>query len=222
MCGRFNLTALPEEIADHFQLSRLPRFDASYNIVPAQKILCIVQLEDKSLKAVNLFWGLVPSWSKDNKNSHHLINARAETVREKPSFRAAFHKRRCLVVATGFYEWAQNLTGKQAFHIHRPDHRLFVFAGLWEHWQYEQQTLYSTTIITIQGGDLMQPIHERMPVIMPPSHYQLWLDPLADETQAYSLLNNSAYHDMITTSVSDYVNNPWHHGPECIQAMPVK
>jgi len=105
MCGRYNLTATPEAIADHFQLPRPPKFQASYNITPAQKILCIVELEDRSLKIVNLFWGLVPSWSKDNKNSHHLINARAETIREKPSFRAAFHKRRCLIVATGYYEF---------------------------------------------------------------------------------------------------------------------
>jgi putative SOS response-associated peptidase YedK len=105
MCGRFNLTATPKSIAEHFQLQRLPRFEKSYNITPAQKILCIVELEDKSLKAVNLFWGLVPPWSKDAKNSHHLINARAETIREKPSFRAAFHKRRCLIVASGFIEF---------------------------------------------------------------------------------------------------------------------
>jgi putative SOS response-associated peptidase YedK len=94
MCGRFQLTASPEEIAEHYQLSRLPKYQPCFNITPARKILCIVELEDKSLKSVNLFWGLVPSWSKDTKNSHHLINARAETIREKPSFRAAFQKRR--------------------------------------------------------------------------------------------------------------------------------
>jgi putative SOS response-associated peptidase YedK len=110
MCGRYQLTATPESIAEHFELPRLPRFQASYNITPAQKILCIVELDDKSLKSVNLFWGLVPSWSKDDKNSHHLINARAETIREKPSFRAAFHKRRSLVVASGFYEWVRHVS----------------------------------------------------------------------------------------------------------------
>jgi putative SOS response-associated peptidase YedK len=104
-CGRFSLTATPETITEHFHLQRLPRYQPSYNITPAQKILCIVEIEDKSLKAVNLYWGLVPSWSKDCKNSHHLINARAETVSEKPSFRAAFHKRRCLVIANGYYEF---------------------------------------------------------------------------------------------------------------------
>lgn len=147
MCGRFQLTASPEEIAEHFQLSRLPKYQPSYNITPARKILCIVEVEDKSLKAVNLFWGLVPSWSKDTKNSHHLINARAETIREKPSFRAAFQKRRCLIVTQGFYEWQKLESGKQAFHIHHQDNQLFAFAGLWEQWQHEVETLYSCTII---------------------------------------------------------------------------
>ncbi|QPK62567.1 SOS response-associated peptidase family protein [Methylomonas sp. LL1] len=97
MCGRYQLTATPESIVDHFQLQRPPRFQSSYNIAPAQKILTIVELDDHSRKAVNLFWGLVPSWAKDAKNSSHLINARVETVREKPSFRSAFKHRRCLI-----------------------------------------------------------------------------------------------------------------------------
>jgi putative SOS response-associated peptidase YedK len=101
----------PEVVKGHFQLPKLPRFDASYNIASAQKVLCIVALDDQSLKAVNLFWGLVPSWAKDNKISQHLINARAETVREKSSFWAAFHKRRCLVVADGYYQWQKTGAG---------------------------------------------------------------------------------------------------------------
>jgi putative SOS response-associated peptidase YedK len=161
MCGRFQLTASPEEIAEHYQLSRLPKYQPCFNITPARKILCIVELEDKSLKAVNLFWGLVPSWSKDTKNSHHLINVRAETIREKPSFRAAFQKRRCLIVAQGFYEWQKLDSGKQAFHIHRQDNQLFVFAGVWEQWQREVETLYSCTIITTAANELMQPIHPK-------------------------------------------------------------
>jgi putative SOS response-associated peptidase YedK len=193
MCGRFQLTAPPEEIAEHFQLSRLPKYQPSYNITPARKILCIVELEDKSLKAVNLFWGLVPSWSKDTKNSHHLINARAETIREKPSFRAAFQKRRCLIVAQGFYEWQKLESGKQAFHIHHQDNQLFAFAGLWEQWQHEVETLYSCTIITTAANELMQPIHERMPVIIPAGYYHDWLNITSNTDDAYDLLENSTY-----------------------------
>ncbi|MDT4292327.1 SOS response-associated peptidase [Methylomonas sp. MO1] len=217
MCGRFTLTAATESIVEHFQLPKPPRFQASYNIAPAQKILCIVELEDKSLKAVNLFWGLVPSWSKDDKNSHHLINARAETIREKPSFRAAFHKRRCLIVASGFYEWQKLESGKQAFHIHRQDNKLFAFAGLWEHWEHEAKTLYSCTIITTQAAELMQPIHERMPVIMPTEDYRDWLNKTSDEQLALQLINNSFYSSMIATPISDYVNNPRHDDESCIQ-----
>lgn len=217
MCGRFQLTALPEEIAEHFQLSRLPKYQPSYNITPARKILCIVELEDKSLKAVNLFWGLVPSWSKDTKNSHHLINARAETIREKPSFRTAFHKRRCLIVANGYYEWQKLESGKHAFYIHRQDNQLFAFAGLWEHWQQEQNTLYSCSIITMEAAELLRPIHERMPVIIPQSHYHQWLDKTDNGKQAYNLIGSSAYKDMTTTPVSDWVNNPMHDDGRCIE-----
>jgi len=217
MCGRFQLTASPEDIAEHFQLSRLPKYQPSYNIAPARKILCIVGLEDKSLKAVNLFWGLVPSWSKDTKNSHHLINARAETIREKPSFRAAFQKRRCLIVAQGYYEWQKLETGKQAFHIHRNDHQLFAFAGLWEHWDHGSETLYSCTIITTGANCLMRPIHERMPVIISPARYQQWLDKADNGEQAYDLIECSAYEGMTTQAISDWVNNPSHVDALCIE-----
>ncbi|WAR46242.1 SOS response-associated peptidase [Methylomonas rapida] len=219
MCGRFQLTASPEEIAEHFQLSRLPKYQPSYNITPAQKILCIVELEDKSLKAVNLFWGLVPSWSKDTKNSHHLINARAETIREKPSFRAAFHKRRCLIVAQGFYEWQKQESGKQAFHIHRQDHQLFAFAGVWEQWQQEQQALYSCSVITTEATGLMQPIHDRMPVILPYDHYGDWLDKSSSVDQAFMRLDNLAYTNMMATPISDWVNNPRHDDMRCINPI---
>jgi putative SOS response-associated peptidase YedK len=217
MCGRFNLTATPEVIAEHFQLQRLPRYQPSYNITPAQKVLSIVELEDKSLKAVNLFWGLVPSWAKDTKNSHHLINARAETVKEKPSFRAAFHKRRCLIAAEGFYEWQKLEDHKQAFHIHRQDNHLFAFAGLWEHWQHDQETLYSCAIITTRATDFMQLIHERKPVIITPEHYSHWLDKTVDEDEAFALLDNQAYTEMMATPISDWVNNPRHNDERCLR-----
>jgi len=217
MCGRFNLTATPEEIAEHFQLQRPPRYQPSYNITPAQKILSIVELEDKSLKAVNLYWGLVPSWSKDTKNSHHLINARAETIREKPSFREAFHKRRNLIVASGFIEWQKLEDHKQAFHIHRQDNHLFAFADLWEHWQQEQETLYSCAIITTSATDFMQPIHERKPVIITPENYSHWLDKTVDEDEAFALLDNQAYTEMTATPISDWVNNPRHNDERCLR-----
>lgn len=217
MCGRYNLTAGSETIAEHFQLHRQLRYRPSYNIAPAQNILNIVELEDQSRKAVNLFWGLVPTWAKDGKNSSHLINARMETVREKPSFRSAFKHRRCLIPATGFYEWAKNQSGKQAFHIHRQDQQLFAFAGLWEQWQHETETLYSCTIITTVAAELMRPIHDRMPVIISPDQYHAWLDKNATADQAFALLDNQFYTQMMATAVGDWVNNPRHDDQRCIQ-----
>lgn len=218
MCGRYNLTASSEAIVEHFQLLRQVKFQPSYNIAPAQKILNIVELEDKSRKAVNLFWGLVPSWSKDSKNSSHLINARMETVREKPSFRSAFKLRRCLIPANGFYEWERR-NGKQAFHIHRQDQQLFAFAGIWEQWQHEAETLYSCTIITTVAAELMQPIHERMPVIITPEHYHDWLAKTVEADRAFELLDNQGYEQMMVTPVGDWVNNPRHDDERCIQAV---
>lgn len=215
MCGRYSLTTEAETLAEHFQVLRPIRFQPSYNIAPGQKILNIVELDDGSRKAVNLFWGLVPSWSKDSKYSAHLINARMETIREKPSFRSAFKHRRCLIPADGFYEWERR-NGKQAFHIHRKDRKPFAFAGLWEQWQHDTETLYSCTIITNAANDLMQPIHERMPVIIAPEHYHDWLNKTANADEAYGLLNNPAYTDMTTTQVGDWVNNPRHDDSRCI------
>ncbi|OAI03586.1 hypothetical protein A1353_00330 [Methylomonas methanica] len=219
MCGRYNLTAGSDAIVEHFQLLRQMKFQTSFNIAPAQKILNVVELEDKSRKAVNLFWGLVPSWSKDSKNSSHLINARMETVREKPSFRSAFKHRRCLIPADGYYEWQKHESGKQAFHIYRQDHQLFAFAGLWEQWQHEAETLYSCTIITTAANELMQPIHERMPVIITPEHYHDWLAKTVETDHAFELLDNQGYEQMMTTPVGDWVNNPRHNDERCIQAV---
>lgn len=218
MCGRYSLTASSDVIVKHFQLQQQVRSQPSYNIAPAQKILNIVELDDLSRKAVNLFWGLVPAWAKDSKNSSHLINARSETIREKPSFRSAFNHRRCLIPATGFYEWLKTDAGKQAFHIHRCDQQLFAFAGLWEQWQHDAETLYSCTIITTAATELMKPIHDRMPVIIPIEQYHNWLDKDADADQAFALLNNQAYEQMTATRVSDWVNNPRHDDEWCIQA----
>ena len=165
MCGRYNLLATPEQLIETFHLHRLLRYEPNYNICPGQKILTIVQLDDGSYKAVYLYWGLIPHWAKDNKISQHLINARAETVAEKPAFKSAYQQRRCLIPATGFYEWQKLEQGKQAFCISRDNQQLFAFAGLWEYWEQDTKTIYSCTIITKAANELMKPIHQRMPVI---------------------------------------------------------
>lgn len=216
MCGRFNLLAEPAQLIEHFELQRLRRYDPSYNIAPGRKILTVVKLEDGSHKAVNLWWGLLPSWAKDKKISSHLINARAETVADKPSFRAAYRKRRCLIPATGFYEWRQMEQGKQAHHIYRQDRGLFSFAGLWEHWENSHETVYSCTIITTPANELMRPVHQRMPVILSKQHYRDWLNKEMPLENLSQLLVDDAYQGFMVSSVSDWVNNPAHDDPDCL------
>lgn len=215
MCGRYALATTAQEMVEHFKLMREVKFQPGFNIAPGRKILNIVELDDGSLKPVNLHWGLVPSWAKDTKNSGHLINARAETVKEKPSFRSAFKHRRCLIPATGFYEWERK-NGKQPFYVHRQDQSLFTFAGLWEQWQHETETLYSCTIITTAASDLMQNIHDRMPVIITPDYYRKWLGKATGADEVFELLDNHAYTEMTATPVGDWVNNPKHDDERCV------
>ena len=219
MCGRFNLTATIQEIGGYFDLSHLPRHEVSFNIPPGQKILTIVQLEDNSYKGVYLYWGLIPSWAKNAKTSSHLINARAETLAEKPSFRRAFKKRRCLIPATGFFEWRQTESGKQPFHIYKSDRSLFAFAGLWEHWENNGSTVYSCTIITTSANNFMQAIHKRMPVIIPATAYHTWLNRQVKELELEALLAASDYQNFQATPISNRINNPVHNDMECLHAI---
>ena len=216
MCGRYNLIAKPEEIVETFQLHRLPRYEASYNIPPGQKILTVVQLDDGSYKAVYLHWGLIPHWSKERKISSHLINARAETLAEKASFKAAYRQRRCLIPATGFYEWQKREQGKQAYCIQNDQHQLFAFAGLWEYWEHDTETIYSCTIITTAANELMQSIHPRMPVILGKQNYRQWLDKQASLETTQQLLATDSYQGMTLKPVSDWVNNPYHNDKNCL------
>jgi len=187
MCGRFYLTAGPEQLIDTFQLVGLPHYESSYNIPPGQKILTIVKLDDGTYKAVNLHWGLIPHWSKDDKISHHLINARAETLAEKPAFRAA------LIPATGFYEWQQREQAKQAHCISHKECQLIAFAGLWEYWEHNTETIYSCSIITRSANEIIKPIHQRMPVIIDSLHYNDWLDKHTAQEMTEQLLTSDAY-----------------------------
>jgi putative SOS response-associated peptidase YedK len=216
MCGRFNLTAPPEQVIKTFGLHRLPRYETSYNIPPGRKILTIVQLDDGSHKAVYLHWGLIPHWSKDNKFSHQLINARAETLAEKPAFKSAYRQRRCLIPATGFYEWQKTQQGKQAYCIAHQQHQLFAFAGLWEYWEHETETIYSCTIITRAANELLSPIHQRMPVIVDAQNYKHWLSKQTLPEVTQQILASDAYQGMELKSVSDWVNNPQHNDENCL------
>lgn len=218
MCGRFDLIATPKEIKDAFNLNTDLDFKPSYNIAPSQDILAIVPGDEGNQRQpVWLQWGLIPSWAKDDKIGHSLINARAETVIEKPSFRTAFKKRRCLIVATGFFEWHQNESGKMPYRICHEDNSVFAFAGLWEHWDKEAQSIYSCTILTTVANDLLAPVHSRMPVILKPESYQPWLSTQTKPDELLNLINVDGYDSFTRYPVSSYVNNPRHNDDVCIR-----
>ena len=219
MCGRFNLMATGEAIVEHFHLRRLLKYQPDYNIPPGQKILTVVALDDGSHKGVNLHWGLIPSWSKDRKIANRLINARAETLTEKPSFRGAYRKRRCLIPATGFFEWKQIGTRKQPYHIHYPDNHLLAFAGLWEYWEGDNETIYSCAIITTAAEAFMKSIHHRMPAIITPDYYSAWLDKSTPTIDLLGSAQTAAYDGLIPTPISNRINNPIHNDEACLRPI---
>jgi putative SOS response-associated peptidase YedK len=170
MCGRYALHANPEVVALMFGLSEVPAFAARYNIAPTAQVLVIREGGGALLR-----WGLVPRWAKDPSIGARMNNARAETVAEKPSFREAYRRRRCLIPASGFYEWKLEDGRKQPYYIHPADGQLFAFAGLWEQWAAPDRTLETCAIITTESNAKMLAVHERMPVIVSPGEYSRWL-----------------------------------------------
>lgn len=219
MCGRFTLNATPEQLLDAFPGLIIPgQFAPRYNIAPTQPVAVIANNQPDRLDF--FIWGLVPSWAKDPAIGNKMINARAETLAEKPAFRAAFRRRRCLIPATGFYEWRQDPNGKSKtpMHIHLTGNRPFAFAGLWESWNGpDGSNILSCTIITTSPNPLMAAIHNRMPVILPPSAYEQWLDPGEPPAGGLlALLQPYPQEHMAAYPVSKMVNSPANDSPECI------
>lgn len=217
MCGRYTLKTPADVLAERFEIEESPSsLIPSYNIAPTQEVAAVVEEDDKR-KLEMCHWGLIPSWAKDPAIGNKMINARAETVHEKPSFRSAFKKRRCLILADGFYEWQKTDSGKQPFYIHMKDGSPFAFAGLWETWKNGEE-IRSCAIITTEANDLMDEIHHRMPVILPPENYDLWLDPDFDEREPLtSLLRPYPDGAMEAYPVSRKVNRPANDEPGCIE-----
>lgn len=218
MCGRFVYAAQCDENQLAFPQVVFPNeIPLRYNIAPGQEITAIANTAEP--RAGTFKWGLIPSWAKDHKIGNRLINARGETLAEKPSFRAAFKRRRCLIPATGFYEWQRNPDGrtKTPMHIALKSGAPFAFAGLWESWHSpEGQHIQCCTIITTEPNDLMAPIHNRMPVILPADVYDLWLDP-AERTDLQDHLVPYSAREMIAHPVSTLVNNPMNDSSDCLK-----
>ena len=217
MCGRYTLRTPVDSLAETFEITEYPSsITPNYNVAPTQEVAAVVE-EDDQRKLEMFHWGLIPSWAKDPTIGNKMINARAETVSEKPSFRSAFKKRRCLILADGFYEWKKTDSGKQPYHIKMEDGSPFAFAGLWETWKDEEE-IHSCTIITTGANDLMSEIHHRMPVILHPENYEVWLDPDFDEKEALtSLLNPYPADDMEAYPVSRRVNKPFNNEPSVLE-----
>lgn len=225
MCGRFGLSHTWAEMLAAYALTSAPlNLQPRFNIAPTQPVFAITSSsEGRGNIATHFQWGLVPSWAKDPAMGVKMINARAETVAEKPAFRAAFRRRRCLIPASGFYEWQTQKGGpKQPFWIAAADGGLLTFAGLWESWlSPDGGELQTCTIITTEANDALRPIHHRMPVILAPADFAAWLD-VRDETHtaAASALLRSAP-DEITAAqpVSTRVNNVRHDDARLIEPV---
>lgn len=219
MCGRLNIAATGPKLVEAFDIVRdVELFDAlqpRYNVAPSQQIPA-VRLDGGARAACLLRWGLIPSWAKDAKVGYKMINARAETVADKPAYRAAFRRHRCLIPATGFYEWQQT-DCKQPYNVRMRGGEPFALAGLWEHWSYEGTVIESCTIVVTDANELMRRIHDRMPVILQPKDYDLWLDPaVSDRARLLPLLCPYAREDLELYPVSRLVNSPKNDRPELI------
>ncbi len=223
MCGRFTLTDPNVDLAVQFGLPQIPDMPPRYNIAPTQPVAAVrVAAADQAREMVMLHWGLIPFWAKDPKIGARLINARSETAAEKPSFRAAFQRRRCLVIADGFYEWQKQNGTKQPFFIHLRDSRPFAFAGLWERWQGPDSDLVeSCTLLTTEPNDLLRLVHNRMPVILHPDDYTLWLDPTVQNRDLLQpLMRPFPPQEMEAYAVSRFVNSPNNDTLKCIEPLP--
>ncbi len=220
MCGRFTLTVDPAELQEHFKNFAFPeKYAARYNIAPSQAILAIPN--DGQNAADFFLWGLIPSWAKDASIGSRMINARGETLAEKPSYRGVYKYKRCLIPADGFYEWKGQVgtKAKSPYFIHLKDGQPFAFAGLWDEWHAaDGAPIRTCTIITTSPNQLMAPIHDRMPVILRPEDYGEWLDASARTPDSLQHLIAAFPPDrMEAYPVSALVNSPSNDRAECVQ-----
>lgn len=229
MCGRFVSTSPPDEVAKYFDAVAPAEtaLDANYNVAPTQDIAVVLEEDSEESRILAAHhWGLVPFWAKSPSIGNRMINARSEGIATKNAYRNAIKKQRCLIPADGFYEWAAvpGQKRKQPYFIHRSDGELLAFAGLWEQWSGPErdgsQRLRSATIITTEANDTMEPIHDRMPVILPPSRWAEWLDPANHDIEAITGLLLPAPPELLTLRpVGTDVGNVRNNGPTLLDEV---
>lgn len=225
MCGRYTLTAPGDVLAELFGLDEWPEAEARYNVAPTQEVAAVrVDQAGGGRRFVRLEWGLVPAWADDPAIGNRMINARAESAAEKPAFRTSFKRKRCLVLADGFYEWQKVEGGKkQPWYFRLESGEPFAFAGLWSSWNKgggdpEKGPIESCTILTTDANPLVGKVHHRMPVILDPAAYELWLDPsVEDRERLESALGPFDPARMIAYPVSTRVNSPANDDPSVIE-----
>ncbi len=222
MCGRFTQFSDVDALVSQFALDQPPHnLSPHYNIAPSQQIAIVREVVGIGRHLDYAHWGLIPSWSKDAGISSHLINARAETVADKPAFRNAFRHKRCLIPTDGFYEWIATESGKQPWWIAMADQAPFAFAGLWEHWESPEDgsLIESCTIITTESNEQIRPLHERMPLIIPPDQYEAWLNPQTENPQQLQPMLSPFAGEFYLHPVSRAVNSPLKDNPHLIEAV---
>ena len=222
MCGRYAQRTDAKKLAKEFKVAEVPSVKPRYNIAPTQEILAVNETGDG--REMRFFkWGLVPAWARDASMGARLINARSETVADKPAFRQAFRQRRCIIPADGFYEWQRTGGRKQPFFFRMRDERPFGFAGLWERWEGEGgEVIDSCAILTTEANEVLRPVHDRMPVILHPEDYKLWL--VDDERKAelrLDLLRPFPAEEMLGYPVSTLVNSPRSQGTDLVTRMTI-
>lgn len=224
MCGRFASSRPPEQIARRFRTTNpLPNAEPRYNAAPTQEMLVIrfnPETGQRSLDPIR--WGLIPHWAKDPAIGNRLINARAESIAEKPSFRDAFRRRRCLVPTDGFYEWRKDTRPRQPYFIRMKEGELFAFAGLWENWHNPETRAWirTFTIVTTDANTLLRPIHERMPAILPAEDYGKWLgDETAGSDELQAMLRPFASEAMEAYPIGFAVNDVRHDDASLLEPV---
>ncbi len=223
MCGRFSLTTAPEAMRALFDYENFPNVAPRYNIAPTQDVAAVRPAASGAGRELAMLrWGLIPSWAKEASIGSKMINARSETVAEKPSFRSAFRHRRCLVPADGFYEWRREGEIKQPYRIGMSGGQAVAFAGLWESWSGAEDgaVVETFTILTTEANRKLRPIHPRMPVILAPESYETWLDASPETAErALSIARPFAAGPMAFYRVSTRVNSPRNDDPDCLKPI---
>jgi putative SOS response-associated peptidase YedK len=223
VCGRYTLAVPGEELAELFELAAVPELAPRYNIAPSQEapvVRAAATAAGPARRLDLLRWGLVPWFADDPAVGHRMINARVESAADRPAYRHAFRRQRCLVVADGFYEWQKTPDGRQPFWIHRPDGRPLAFAGLWSRWSRGGGHLDSFTILTRAAPPPLADLHDRVPVILDPAHWGRWLDPgLTDPVRLRPAVDGAGDPGLVARAVSRRVNRPEHDDPGCIAPL---